>query len=328
MPAQNTHPPSLAFWSDFRYHDCMFDALTIGSALADIFITSADFELQQTGDGIFLCQMYGAKIEVDGFSFYTGGGASNVAVGLSRAGLSVATIVELGRDSLAKMVLDDLRQEHVDIEYVITERREQTGGSVILVGHDGGRTVMVHRGASSQLDPKDIPDRAIERASWIHLSSIAGRLSTLKRIGELAKKHGKKISWNPGSGELALLSGREFSISELPCQILIMNRQEWEKVSELEEEIRRAVPEIVITDGKAGLDIWHEGKNTHLSAQSTVKAVDETGAGDAFSSGYISARFHSKSIETACQWGIRNASSVVQQFGAKPGLLSYTELAK
>lgn len=304
----------------------MFEALTIGSALADIFITSADFELQHTGDGIFLCQMYGAKIDVDGFSFYTGGGAGNVAVGLSRAGLSVASIVELGKDNLAKMVLDDFRQEHVDTEYVISERREQTGGSVILVGHDGGRTIMVHRGASSQLDPKDIPERAIERTSWVHLSSIAGRLKTLQRIGELTKAHKKRLSWNPGSAELSLLAGRELSLAEIPCQIIIMNRQEWEALAEIEDEIRSAVPELIITDGKAGLELWYDGKSRRIDAETKKTAVDETGAGDAFASGYIAARFHGQPVEIACQWGISNATSVVSQFGAKPGLLSYSKL--
>lgn len=305
----------------------MFDALTIGSALVDVFISSSEFELQKTGDGIFLCQLYGAKIEVDGFAFHTGGGAGNVAAGLSRAGLSVATIVELGKDSLAKLVVEDLNAEHVDTDYVIKERREQTGGSVILIGHDGGRTIMVHRGASSQLDPQDIPERAIERASRIHLSSVAGRLPTLKRIGELVRTHHKKISWNPGSAELALLAGRELSIQELPCQILIMNREEWEQLSELEEDIIATVPELIITNGKAGLDLWHEGKNIHIAATSVQKTVDETGAGDAFASGYIAARFYDESVETACRWGIHNASSVVQQYGAKTGLQHYTELA-
>lgn len=305
----------------------MLDALTIGSALADIFIASSDFELQQTGDGIFLCQMYGSKIEVDAFSLHTGGGASNVAVGLSRAGLSVASIVELGRDSLAKMVMEDLQREHVDTEYVIHERHEQTGGSVILVGHDGGRTVMVHRGASSKLDPKDIQERAIERTSWLHLSSIAGRLSTLKHIGKLARKHSKRISWNPGNAELALLSSRELSLDDVPVQIMILNREEWAALEDIEDEVKAKVPELIITNGKEGLDIWVAGKETHLNAQRQRKAIDETGAGDAFSSGYVAARFHGLSVETASQWGIENASSVVCHFGAKPGLLTYAKLA-
>lgn len=304
----------------------MFDALTIGSAVADIFIASDEFELQKTGDGIFLCQMYGAKIEVDSFSLCTGGGAGNVAVGLARAGLSVATIVELGSDSLAKMVVEDLERAHVDTEYVVRERREQTGGSVILIGGDGGRTIMVHRGAASQLDPADISERAVERASRIHLSSVGGRLPALKRIGELASKHHKPISWNPGTAELALLSGGELSIADLPCQILIMNRQEWEQVAPLEDEIRKAVPEIIITDGRNGLEHWFEGKLTKVPAGAVTKTVDETGAGDAFASGYVAARFHSLDVTTACQWGVRSASSVVGQFGAKAGLLTYREL--
>lgn len=305
----------------------MYEALTIGSALADIFITSSEFELQQTGDGIFLCQMYGSKIEIDSFMLHTGGGAGNVAVGLARAGLSVAAIVELGKDLLARLVLEDLQREHVDCEYVISERHEQTGGSVILVGHDGGRTVMVHRGASSLLDPKDIPERAVQRASWVHLSSIAGRLSTLKRIGKLVDQFHKPLSWNPGRAELALLASRELTLADFPCQIMILNREEWSALVDLEDEVRAVIPELIITDGREGLDLWADGRLQHVAADLKHKAVDETGAGDGFASGYIAARFHGLPPEKAVAWGIRNASAVVSQMGAKTGLLTYKMLA-
>ena len=305
----------------------MFDVLTIGSALVDIFISSSDFELQHTGDGIFLCQMYGAKIEVDGFNVQTGGGAGNVAVGLARAGFSVAAIAELGKDSLAKLVLEDLRKDHVDCEYIIHERKEQTGGSVILVGQDGGRTVMVHRGASSQLDPADIPARAIERTSWLHLSSVGGRLATIQHIGAIAARHRRPISWNPGKAELALLAGGELSIAELPtCQILLVNQEEWESVENVQAEMKQTIPEIIVTNGKEGLDIIFEKETQHLPAETSSAAVDETGAGDGFITGYIAARLYQHEPLTACQWGIRNARSVVSQFGAKPGLLRYNEL--
>ncbi len=305
----------------------MLDALTIGSSIIDIFITSEDFELQNTGDGVFLCQLYGAKLEIDSFELCTGGGGSDVAAGLARAGLATATIAELGRDVWSGVVLQDFARFHVDTEYVIRERREQTGGSVILIGHDGGRTVMVHRGASSQLDPLDINERAFQRTQLVHLSSIAGRKETLKRIFELAKKYHVKLSWNPGSAEIALLNSGEVKIDEnLPVKMLLVNAQEWDGLKIIQQDLLNLIPEIVVTNGGSGLDIYYNQAIEHLPAAKIEKVVDETGAGDAFASGYLAARFNERSPIQAAQLGVKNAGSVVSKIGAKSGLLSYEEL--
>lgn len=306
----------------------MLDAVTIGSALVDIFISSSDFELQKTGDGIFLCQMYGAKIEVDSFELCTGGGAGNVAVGLARAGLSVATVVELGKDFWSSVVVDDLARNHVDTEYVIKERKERTGGSVILVGSDGGRTVMVHRGASSLLDPEDIPERLFERTQLVHLSSIAGRKHTLDTICSYAKKHSVRLSWNPGSAELALLAGGDVKIEDVPASVFIVNREEWSQLESQERSVRSHIPEILVTDGKNGLTLIVQGKEAHIPGISNASVLDETGAGDGFIAGYMAARFYDHSPHEAVEWGLRNALGVISQIGAKAGLQSYSDLAK
>ena len=154
--------------------------ITIGSALIDIFIRSEHF--LKDSHGIIRVGEVGGKFDVDSFILKTGGGASNTAVGFSRLGFDSAIISETGHDELAKTVIEDLRKEKVDISLMIHEKKEETGGSVILVLADGSRAVLVHRGASSQLDPKDIDIKEISQADWIHISSLSGRLDTLKHI--------------------------------------------------------------------------------------------------------------------------------------------------
>lgn len=308
----------------------MLDAVTIGSALVDIFVTSEDFELQKMDNGIFLCQAYGAKIEVDDFQLHTGGGAGNVAVGLARAGLSTATIAELGRDFWSFVVAQDLEKNHVSTEYLVREKREKTGGSVILVGSDGGRTVMVHRGASSQLDPDDIPERAFQRTQVVHLSSVAGRLPTLQKIFGLAKQYAVFLSWNPGTAELAVLAGGELAVDEVTAQVLFCNKEEWERISTVQEALRQRIPEIIVTDGKRGLTVLTgQSEQTYPAHRSgSAPVIDETGAGDAFATGYIAARFYKKSPEEAVVWGMANAQGVIGYMGAKDGLLEYSHLAE
>ncbi|MEX0895808.1 MAG: carbohydrate kinase family protein [Patescibacteria group bacterium] len=307
----------------------MFDVITIGSALVDIFIKSKDFELRKTRGGVMLCQMYDQKIAVDNFEVATGGGGGNTAVGFSRAGFTTAVISETGRDALARLVLDDLHKNCVQTSLIAQERRESTGGSAILVGSDGGRTVMVHRGASSMLDPHDIAVRPMKNSSWIHLSSIAGRILTLKKIGTIVAENKLGCSWNPGTTELELLKSGELSPSELPCQILLLNTSEWRMIQPLQKELKKIVPEIVITDGRKGGRIFVKGQRKAIQYQATSKkAIEETGAGDAFGVGYVVGRLHDREPAAAARVGARNAASVVQYFGAKAGLLHKDALLK
>lgn len=306
----------------------MHDVVTIGSALIDIFITAKSFNLEHRDDGVFICQRYGDKVDVDSFEIRTGGGAGNTAVGFARLGFSTAVVSELGKDDLSKLVMEEFHKEFVSTNFVIQEKKEETGGSVILVGSDGGRTVLVHRGASSMLDPQDIPLRALKSARWVHLSSIAGRSATLHMIAQGLSAGRTELSWNPGQGEIQLLLKKDIHIRQLPCKILFVNATEWQQLAPLHTDIRQHVPEIIVTNGGKGGTVFtkSEPQGIHYSS-ARRKAIDETGAGDAFAVGYVAARLRNKTAETACSWAVRNATSVIQHYGAKKGLLSETQLA-
>lgn len=301
----------------------MLDVISIGSAVVDIFIFSPAFSTQQTSAGKYLCQQYGAKIEVDSFNVFTGGGASNTAVGFARLGLKTAIICETGRDRLAQLVKQELIDNQVEIRLMIEERKEQTGGSVALVGPDGDRTIMVHRGAGALLDPYDISSYWVSQAKWIHLSNIDGREATLNKIFSLVARNKElHLSWNPGKKELALIASGELVPSQLPVQVLLVNDQEWTLVEDRQAEILRSIHQVIVTTGRAGGDLYFNGEHRlHYPALST-KTVDQTGAGDAFSVGYVYGQLLGKSPVESVQLGALNSASVVKFYGAKAGLLA------
>lgn len=304
----------------------MYQLISIGSALVDIFIHSADFQAQTSTEGKKLCHTYGDKLEVESFNVYTGGGASNTAVGFARLGLKTAIVSETGRDRFAYLVKQELLENRVSTKLLIEEKKEQTGGSVILVGEDGERTIMVHRGASSMLDPYDIPSFYVSQAEWIHLSSIAGRTETLTKVFDLvSREQNLNLSWNPGKNELQLLLDKQIKIESVPAKILILNQAEWELIKPLQKISLAHFPQVVVTAGPEGGVCYYQDKQTKFQAQ-PVEVVDTTGAGDAFAVGYVAAQILNKPIGTAIKWGVTNASSVIQYYGAKPGLLSQREL--
>lgn len=304
----------------------MFDVLTIGSSLIDIFVKSDDFELKQMDNGVMLCQTLGEKVEVEELVLRTGGGGSNTAVGFARMGFSSAVITETGRDDWADLIMAELHKEVVNTSLVVRERREQTGGAVILVSSQGGRTVLVHRGAASELDPHDIPEKYFAVTRWVHLSSIGGRLKTLQKIFSLTglQKH-PQFSWNPGKQEISLLAEGKISLDGVQLEILFVNEEEWGMLESLHNNIKKTVQQIVITNGsKGGRVFWQEKWKEYRVPQ--VESLDDTGAGDAFAVGYVSAVLYDQELETAIDWGMKNAASVVQKVGAKPGLLNRLSL--
>jgi len=302
--------------------------ISIGSAIIDLFVRSRDFTIKAIDDGVMLCQKYGAKIEVDSFELQTGGGGGNTAVGFARLGFDAVVVAETGRDVLAKLVIDDLVKEKVETQFLIKEKKEETGGSVIMTGQDGGRTALVHRGAASQLDPQDIPGAALAQADWVHLSSIAGRFMTLQTIFQTVKQHQVKMSWNPGNAELKLLADGHLDINQIYCQILLMNAEEWVMVAKLQARLLSQIPIVVITKGKKGGEVFYQGKSAIKYEILKVETVEETGAGDAFGVGFVSAYLHDKNLTECCEWGKRNAASVVKSVGAKTGLLTLARISK
>lgn len=304
----------------------MFDVVTIGSSLVDIFIQSSEFKLRSEADQVLLCQSYGDKVEVDSFQVCTGGGGGNTAVGFARLELRTAVVSELGEDTWAQLVWQDFVDEGVDTSLLIKERKEETGGSVILTAPDGGRTIMVHRGAASMLDPKDIPAPVLAEAGWIHLSSIAGRQPALEKILRVVRSQNRRFSWNPGKAEIKLLVEQKLDLSALQGMLFLVNAEEWQTLSAAQADLHQHFRQIIVTNGKEGGVVFQQGVEVYQYSAPAVEVLNATGAGDSFAVGCVAAMIEGLGLEQQISWGQQNASSVIQHLGAKDGLLTQSML--
>lgn len=303
----------------------MYDVISIGSSLLDIFIKSDDLEADRDGDRQILT--YGDKLELSDFHIITGGGASNTAVSFARLGLRTAVISETGRDDFASLITDDFQREGVATNLLIQEKLEKTGGSVALVAKDSARVILVHRGAASMLDPFDIPAFWLTKSRWVHLSSIGGNQATLAKIFKILNSNQEtKMSWNPGKKELELLVADKFDVAQIPCEIFFVNQEEWAMIEPLHEDILLNFPQVVITKGKDGGEVHLFGKKTFEYVGESESFVDSTGAGDAFASAYVAAILSGYEVPKAIAWGVKNAGNVIAYFGAKMGLLRRAQI--
>jgi ribokinase len=303
----------------------MFDVITIGSGLVDVFVFSPELQLTSSDGKELMCSAFGEKLSVEKLKVVSGGAGTNAAVAFRRLGFSTAAVVELGKDVLSKVVLSELEKEGVSTALVIQEKKEETGGSVILVAADGGRTVLVYRGAASMLGQQDLPLEEMSAARWLHVSSLGDGFELLPKIWGLSRHTQVPMSWCPGSAELAAIREGKLRVSDSTAKLVFMNQHEWDSIPNVQQELKQRTPTIVITNGAEGGTVYDRGNDIKYLAWQE-KSVDDTGAGDAFAAAYAAATLANHPTQVAIQWGLANASSVIQHIGAKAGLLSRDKL--
>lgn len=314
----------------------IFDVITIGSALLDVFMKSSQFStvpVSNYPDGMGLCLEKGGKTEVGEVEVCSGGAGTNNAVSFARKGLRTAIIAEMGTDLVASTIKEELKRENVDIGMLIEEQDETTGISSILVAPDGGRSVAVFRGASGMLTEDDISWNRLD-TEWLCMSSLGGEMNLLSELIHYAKLNDIHVVVNPGKKELEQADKWGGAAFYKDIDILILNREEaailtkapFEDDTYWKSNATINGPRIVlITDGKAGGKVSVEGKVSFYTAE-VVKTIEETGAGDSFGSGFTAALILGHDIPTALSWAKKQAASVVSYMGAKHGLLTLDQL--
>lgn len=200
--------------------------LTIGGATQDVFVLYSDEESMHLQVGhetqSFTLLRKGSKIEVDKLHYATGGGATNSAVSFQRLGLDACAFFKIANDTQGTFVLNQLSQENVSTNHLITHDT-CTGISLVIPSFEGDRTIFAYRGANATIKESEIPTELIKTADHLYITSLSGESSQLLLlITQLAKQHGIPVANNPGKSQL--LAGADILQKSLPnIDILILN---------------------------------------------------------------------------------------------------------
>lgn len=300
-----------------------FDVIAIGSATIDVFARMKKrFSQVKPGD----------KVLVDFLDIETGGGGTNSAVALARMGLKTAFLGKLGKDHNADEIRNDLKKERV---YVIPAKpfAGKTAFSVVLGSRkEKDRIIYVYKGASNELAYSDFNADAIN-TKWIYMATMMNKsFRTVEKIAKIAKQRGTNILFNPSLYLAA--KGKKYLKNILDATtVIVLNKKEAaallrkKKASmrELLHGLAAIGPRIcVVTEGSKGVNAFDGGCYYHMKPYKT-KIVNTAGAGDAFTSGLLAGMIKTESLDIAIKTGMANASSVMQQYGTKNGLLSWKQ---
>lgn len=308
----------------------MYDIVSIGSATRDVFINTDGFrslDMPDFSTGKGLCFSLGSKIEIKKIVFTSGGGGTNAAVTFARQGLATACVGVIGSDLNGQEVLNELAKEGIETKYFQKHEDDLTAYSVILVESSGERTILSYKGEGQHFDVLRVPLNELQ-TKWLFLDSLGGHYDLLEKAINWAVANNVKLATNPGGKELG--HGLETLKPLLKnFSVIIMNQEEASGLTGInykeEEKIFKFMDEIiggifVMTKGPEGV-VVSDGKNIYRAGVPDSPIVERTGAGDAFSSGFISEYIRSGDISKAIQFATANASSVVTQYGGKAGIL-------
>lgn len=312
-----------------------FDALCIGSAKIDIFLSILEGNpyVLLNKDAKKLCVSYGQKIPVDECSLQLGGNACNVSIGLAKLKIKTAITAELGKDEFSQKIINGLQSENVNTDFLLQNPNNPSSFSVIL-SFQKERTIFskhIEREHNFSFDGIS--------TKWIYLTSLGQKWEKVYQLAEtFAKSKGAKLAFNPGTLQLHEGYQKIKNILAL-SDILFVNKEEAQEIissydgtridsiEELLKKLQTLGPKIpIITDGENGSFAVNEKGEFFTQEVVSTLIVEKTGAGDAYASGFLAAMLSNLPIQTAMRWGTLNASATMAILGAQNGLLSREEM--
>jgi len=273
-----------------------------------------------------------------------GGSAANTIFGLARLGVRTGFTGVVGDDTEGEIMFQDFQKAGVDTSQIRLKPGAQTGSVLCLSDRLGKRSLYVIPGANNLLTMEDLDLDYINQARMLHISSFADDRQ-FKVLLELMEKldSSVKVSFTPGA--LYAAKGLEALTPILArTHVLFMNQSELKQLTKgdiaagAEECLKQGCHIVAVTLGKG--TIWknvmatsyiRDIENEYIvepSKQNIISAIDTTGAGDAFATGFIYGLLNGKGLEVCGRLGDIVAQFSISKMGAREGLPTFNELGQ
>jgi sugar/nucleoside kinase (ribokinase family) len=251
-----------------------------------------------------------------------GGQAANVASWLAFLGVQTRFIGCVGLTDVRKLEAE--LSQH-GIETALQSSAKSTGSLVVLVQGES-RSMLTDRGANLDLNLRAI-DPAGFAAVYLSGYSLLGRdIEEIRDFAERVRGSGALLAIDPGSyGFIQDHGVEEFRKLISQADLIFPNLEEDQLLG-----LSGSIPLSVVTKGQNGASAtWADGQSVEVSGLAT-ESIDPTGAGDAFSAGFLASLVAGSSfqelglelVHKALKSGVAAGSKAVQLVGARPSFNS------
>jgi fructokinase len=257
-----------------------------------------------------------------------GGGPANAARTLARLGIGVRFLGAVGRDPLGDGLVEAFRAAGVGVESIVRVPA-RTGIAFVDLAEDGSRRFVSYRsaGADFALDREAVlAARGALACRWLLLGSSAfarepNASAAIEAIA-LSRAQGAKIALDlnvyPHLWERPLSALDPLLLDADLVKTSAADR----KALDLDAEslaARRGGKLTVATSGPAGATCWSDGDRIVIPPR-PARAIDPTGAGDAFVAGLLAGLVVEESLEGSLALAAELGARATEAIGATDAL--------
>jgi ribokinase len=265
------------------------------------------------------------------FQIGFGGKGANQAVMAARLGARVTMISRVGGDVFGEQALRNFQQNSIDTTYVQRDADQSTGTAAIIVEDNGQNCILLVSGANAALSPEDVRQAETGlRACDVVLCQLEVPLETTLEAFRIARAAGVSTVLNPAPAvplpdellrltdlcipnetEVELLTGRR-----------VTNLEEAKAAAQVLQQ--RGAGAVLVTLGERGVAVADDGWE-HIPA-APVRAVDASGAGDAFIGSLAVFLLEGLPLQEAARSANRVAAMTVRRPGTQTSFPTRAEL--
>lgn len=254
---------------------------------------------------------------VTDYEEYPGGGAANIAIAIAKLGGKSQLISPVGTDFTSSGYEKLLNEANVDLSHLYRIKDRKISKAFIFTDREDNQATYFYWGASSKF--KELEPESVD---FVHLATADSVYNA--KLAQIAGF----VSFDPGQ-DLITYSKENLELILTHTDILFANRHEIKRVSEMTgksfSELKAMIDIIVVTYDAQGSRIYTD-KEEFVVPVVPVKAVDPTGAGDAYRAGFLLALTRGYSLFTCGKIGSIVASFAVQTRGCQTSLPTWEEM--
>lgn len=256
--------------------------LCIGEALIDMICTDTGKSLS----------------EGEHFLKKPGGAPTNVAAAIAALGAEVELAAKVGKDPFGNQLIEVMQSFGVSTKWVLQDSRYFTSFAFVSLMDDGERDFVFNRGADGELSRQEIEAINLDDISIIHFGCATAFLpgplqAAYQGLLQKALQKNIFISFDPNYRQVLFKDNKQSFIDQSwnfleCCHFFKLSDEEALLVTgclTLKDAItvlqQKASALFAITLGKEGTLLGYKG-TTEVIQSIKIKAVDTTGAGDAF----------------------------------------------
>ena len=262
----------------------------------------------------------------------SGGSAANTIHGLAKLGMETAFIGSVGKDDTGKFFEDDLKKS--GIKPILFYSDSPSGISNVMISPDGERTLGTFLGAALELSAGMLSKSNFEGYDILHVEGyLVQNHELLETILKLSKAAGLKVSLDLASYNV-VEDNLDFLHDMVKNYVDIVFANEEEAKAFSGKEPKEALNHIATMTDIAIVKIGSKGsmakQDNTVTTISPIKAhaVDTTGAGDLYASGFLYGLANNLDFEKSGYLGSLLSGTVIEVVGAKFGEDKWKEIGE